>query len=141
MIAPQEIPVMPADIKCAIDEQGRGNADLMENSEQVQDDQDSVNQEPQKVEEEQGQANIEDFDQVSKKIEHPVDSNVMSLPKNPIGTSEIKSIVQRFHKIIKLLTSLTLTSSSGIDNGSLKIALYMEDSTVAVTHGKNAHSS
>ena len=66
MIAPQEILVMPADIKRAIDELGQGKADLMENSEQVQEDQDSVNQELQRVEEEQGQANIEDFDQEQK---------------------------------------------------------------------------
>ena len=47
--------------KGAIDEQGQGKADLMKNSEQEQDDQNSVNQKPQKVEEEQGQANLEDF--------------------------------------------------------------------------------
>lgn len=45
----------------------------------------NVSQEPQKVEEEQRQAYIEDSDQVSKKIEHPVDLIVMPLPKNPIG--------------------------------------------------------
>ena len=59
----------------------------------MQDDQDSGDQEPQKKEEEQGQANVEDSDQVSKKIEHPVDLIVMPLPENPIRLSEIKSIV------------------------------------------------
>ena len=56
-------------------------------------DQATVNQEPQRVEEEQGHANIEDFDWVSKKIEHLVDLIVMPLPKNPIRSSEIKIIV------------------------------------------------
>ena len=46
-----------------------------------------------RFEEEQGQSNIDDFDQVSKKIEHPVDSIVMPLLENPIGSLEIKSIV------------------------------------------------
>ena len=52
MIAPQEIQVMPADIKRANDDQGQGKADLMENLEQVQDDQVSVPPEPQWVGEE-----------------------------------------------------------------------------------------
>lgn len=93
MIAPQEKPIMPKSIKGAIDEQGQGNADLMENSEQTQNDQDSVNQEPQKVEEEQWQTNIEDSDRVSKKIEHLADLIVMPLPENLIISSKIKSIV------------------------------------------------
>eukprot|EP00268_Persea_americana_P068039 TRINITY_DN9429_c0_g1_i14.p1 TRINITY_DN9429_c0_g1~~TRINITY_DN9429_c0_g1_i14.p1 ORF type:complete len:106 (-),score=29.38 TRINITY_DN9429_c0_g1_i14:467-751(-) len=93
MIAPQEIPIMLADIKHAINEQGQGKTDLMENSEQVQDDQDSVNQVLQRAKEEQGQANNEDYDPVSKKIEHLVDPIVMPLLENPIGSSETKSIV------------------------------------------------
>ena len=73
MIAPQDIPVMLADINGAIDEQGQGKADLTENSEEAEDEKArffsadnidfySVNQETQKVEEEQRQAHIEDFD-------------------------------------------------------------------------------
>eukprot|EP00268_Persea_americana_P061507 TRINITY_DN7781_c3_g1_i1.p1 TRINITY_DN7781_c3_g1~~TRINITY_DN7781_c3_g1_i1.p1 ORF type:complete len:113 (-),score=21.86 TRINITY_DN7781_c3_g1_i1:514-852(-) len=69
-----------APIKNDIDKQGQAKNNLTENSE-VEDkeviffstdiiDQDSVNQEPQRVEEEQGQVNIEDFDLVSKEIEH-----------------------------------------------------------------------
>eukprot|EP00268_Persea_americana_P000107 TRINITY_DN10042_c0_g1_i1.p1 TRINITY_DN10042_c0_g1~~TRINITY_DN10042_c0_g1_i1.p1 ORF type:complete len:147 (-),score=35.13 TRINITY_DN10042_c0_g1_i1:363-803(-) len=93
MIAPQEIQVMPVDIKGTIEEQVQGKADLMENSKQLQDDQDSVNQEPQKVEQEQGDANIEDFDQFARQSEHQVDLVEMPLPHNPITSSAIKSIV------------------------------------------------
>eukprot|EP00268_Persea_americana_P000109 TRINITY_DN10042_c0_g1_i7.p1 TRINITY_DN10042_c0_g1~~TRINITY_DN10042_c0_g1_i7.p1 ORF type:complete len:153 (-),score=31.92 TRINITY_DN10042_c0_g1_i7:363-821(-) len=76
-----------------IEEQVQGKADLMENSKQLQDDQDSVNQEPQKVEQEQGDANIEDFDQFARQSEHQVDLVEMPLPHNPITSSAIKSIV------------------------------------------------
>ena len=56
-------------------------------------DQSNVSQEPQKAKEEQIQAYIEDSDRVSEKIEHTVDPIVMSLSENPIGSSDIKSIV------------------------------------------------
>eukprot|EP00268_Persea_americana_P054385 TRINITY_DN6228_c0_g1_i17.p1 TRINITY_DN6228_c0_g1~~TRINITY_DN6228_c0_g1_i17.p1 ORF type:complete len:143 (+),score=24.19 TRINITY_DN6228_c0_g1_i17:310-738(+) len=56
-------------------------------------DQGSATQELQRVEEVQGQENIEDSEQVTKKIEHPVDLIVMPLPENPIASSKIKSIV------------------------------------------------
>ena len=92
MVALQEIPVIPADIKRAIDEQGQGKADLMENLEQVQDDQ-YVNPELQRVEEGQGEANIEDFDWVTNRSEHPLDLIKMPLQDNPIASSAIKSIV------------------------------------------------
>ena len=80
---------MAVGIKGAIDEQGQGKADLMENLEQVQDDQDSVNQKPQKLKE-QGEANIE---QVSKKIEHLVDLVECHYQIIQFSSSEIKSIV------------------------------------------------
>ena len=40
----------------------------------------NVNQEPQRIEEEQGRANIEDSDRVNKKIEHLADLIVTPLP-------------------------------------------------------------
>ena len=68
MIAQQEIQVMPADIKHAIADQGQDKADLMENLEQVQDDQVRVPQEPQSVEDEQGETAIQDFDRLPNKV-------------------------------------------------------------------------
>ena len=65
----------------------------MENLEQVQDDRDSVNREMQMVEEKYGQANIEDFDQVSKESEHPVDLIVPPLLEKSVGSLEFKSMV------------------------------------------------
>ena len=49
-----------------------------------------VPQEPQSVEEEQGETTIEDFDQVTKQSEHLVDLVDMPLPNNTIGSSETK---------------------------------------------------
>ena len=81
-------------------------------------DQGNVNQEPQRIEEE---AQIEDFDRVSKKIEHPVDLTVMPLPENPIGSSEIKIIVLVVSHKDQVANVPTLTSSSeGIKDGYLK---------------------
>ena len=56
-------------------------------------DQSNVSQQLQKAEEEQRQAYIDGSVQVSENIEDTVDPIVMSLSENPIGSSDIKSIV------------------------------------------------
>ena len=66
IIAPQS-PAMPANIKNAIDEQVQGKTD-----------QASVIQEPQKVEEEQREANNEDFDQKAPKEEPIMEFPILS---------------------------------------------------------------
>ena len=86
MVDPQ---VKTEDIKDNIEEQFQSKANFVGTNNV---DQGSVTQELQRVEEVQDQTNIEDCDQVSKKIEHPVDLTVMPLPGNPIASSEIKSI-------------------------------------------------
>ena len=69
----------------------------------MQDDQVRVPQEPQSVEEDQGEATIEDFEQVTKQSEHPVDLVDMPLPDNPFGSSETRSIVfedSQVHQVV-----------------------------------------
>ena len=79
------------DIKVDIEEQFYGKVDFV-GTDNI--DQSTVSQEPQKVEEEQGEANIEDFDELSKQSEHLVDLIVIPLPKNLIESPAIKAIVR-----------------------------------------------
>eukprot|EP00268_Persea_americana_P044116 TRINITY_DN44581_c2_g1_i1.p1 TRINITY_DN44581_c2_g1~~TRINITY_DN44581_c2_g1_i1.p1 ORF type:complete len:116 (-),score=20.82 TRINITY_DN44581_c2_g1_i1:294-641(-) len=78
---------MLANINDAIDEHGQGKAALTKNSKEVNDeeakifsthtfDQDNVNHEPQKVEEEQRQTNIGNFDQ-----EAPKEETIIEIPR------------------------------------------------------------
>ena len=78
MIAPKE---MTSNNKDDIEEQVHGKITFMGKNTI---DQSNASQVLQKVEEEQRQAYIEDSYQVSKKIEHPLDPIVRSLPKNSI---------------------------------------------------------
>ena len=87
MTAPQ---VKPKVIKDDIKEQFYGKVNFVGTNNI---DHSIVSQEPQKFEEVQRQAYIKDSDQVSEKIEHPLDPIVRSLPENSIGSSKIKSIV------------------------------------------------
>lgn len=73
MIAPK---AKTKDMKDDIEEQVHGKADFVGTNNI---DQGNVNQEPQRVEEEQEQSNIGDFDLVSKTIEHPANLIVMPL--------------------------------------------------------------
>ena len=81
MTAPQ---VKPEDIKDGIKQQVHGKDDFVSTNNI---DQCNINQELQKVEVEQGEADIEFSDQVSEKIEHLVVPIVIPLLENPIGPS------------------------------------------------------
>ena len=76
MIAPQA--KIEDIIKDDIEEQVHGKADFVDANNI---DQGNVNQEPQRVKEEQGEANIKDCDLVSEQSEHLVDQNCNSTAK------------------------------------------------------------
>ena len=89
MMAPQ---VKTDDLKDDIKGQVQGKDDFLGTNTI---DEGHANQDLQRAEQEHGLVYIEDSEQVSKQIEHPVDLIVMSLPTNPIGLSEIKSIISK----------------------------------------------
>lgn len=115
---PMELTPMTKDIKDDLGEQGQGKDQLTINSKLVSCitptrdhpskevaykgtrliftdniNQGSVNQNLLKVEEEQGQVDIEDFNLVGKEIDHPMDLIIMPLPRKSNGSSEDNNIV------------------------------------------------